>query len=367
MARLSHTPTPPHIIVVGAGIIGAAIAHRLARRGARVSVIEVLGPAAGASGASFGWINASFFLSEAHFRLRHAGMQAYRALEAEIATGISWQGAISWEEAGPAQEARAAALAGFGYRVESLAPRAFAALCPALAPPPQALLFAEEGAVEPARLTRALLRGAEARGAQCWLGCPVTGFVQAEGRIAGVVCAAGQIAADHVILAAGRACAPLLAGLGIPLPMLERPGVLYRTQALPPLFRQVMIGPGGIEFRQDAAGRILAPAEARHQAGSAETLSHLPGALADAALQRLQAQLPAIALRWERVMLGHRPVPADGLPVVGQVAAGLSVAVMHSGVTLAALIADLLAAEVLEGAAAPLLAPFRPGRFAAAA
>lgn len=159
MRRHSLTPAQPHIVVVGAGIVGAAIAHRLARRGARVSVIEAQGPAAGASGSSFGWINASFYLNEAHFRLRHAGMQAYRALEAEIATGIAWQGAISWEEAGPAQEARGAELACFGYRVEVLEPRAFAALCPALPPPPRALHFAEEGAVEP--------RAADAGAAAC--------------------------------------------------------------------------------------------------------------------------------------------------------------------------------------------------------
>lgn len=359
-------PASPHVVVVGAGIIGAGLAHRLARRGARVSVLEAQGPAAGASGASFGWINASFFLNAAHFQLRAAGIRAYHALETELATGIDWSGAISWEEEGPALVARAAELARLGYRVEALGPAAFTALCPSVAPPPQALLFADEGAVDPARLTRALLRAAEALGAQCWLGCPVTGFLSTEGRITGVTCAQGTIAADHVILATGTASEGLLAPLGIALPMLARPGVLFRTQELPRLFRHVMIGPGGVEFRQDAEGHILAPAEPGHQHTGARPNSALPGALADAALPRLQALLPSVPLRWERVMLGHRPVPADGLPVVGQAASGLSLAVMHSGVTLAAITADLLAAEVLDGTASPLLASFRPHRFATA-
>lgn len=45
--------------VVGAGMIGASIALHLARRGAEVVVFEREGPAAGATGKSFAWINAT--------------------------------------------------------------------------------------------------------------------------------------------------------------------------------------------------------------------------------------------------------------------------------------------------------------------
>ena len=43
----------PSVVIVGAGIVGAAIAHRLARAGAAVTMIDRAGPGAGATGRSF--------------------------------------------------------------------------------------------------------------------------------------------------------------------------------------------------------------------------------------------------------------------------------------------------------------------------
>jgi glycine/D-amino acid oxidase-like deaminating enzyme len=48
-------------------------------------------------------------------------------------------------------------------------------------------------------------------------------------------------------------------------------------------------------------------------------------------------------------------------------AEGVYVAVTHSGVTLAAYLARLITAELITGAAPAALAPYRPGRFTAAA
>lgn len=56
------------VIIVGAGIIGSALAYRLASRGQRVIVVEAGQSAGGeATGASFGWLNASSFADTAHF------------------------------------------------------------------------------------------------------------------------------------------------------------------------------------------------------------------------------------------------------------------------------------------------------------
>jgi D-amino-acid dehydrogenase len=63
---------------------------------------------------------------------------------------------------------------------------------------------------------------------------------------------------------------------------------------------------------------------------------------------------------------GLRPMTADGLPVIGELpgSRGLFVAAGHGmlGVTLAPATAALLAPLVLDGNAAPELAPFDPGR-----
>ena len=45
------------VTVVGAGIVGAAIAFHLSRLGVNVTVLEAETPGAGASGHSFAWIN----------------------------------------------------------------------------------------------------------------------------------------------------------------------------------------------------------------------------------------------------------------------------------------------------------------------
>ena len=47
-----------HVVVVGAGIVGASIAYHLARRQVAVTVLERHRPGAGASSHSFAWINA---------------------------------------------------------------------------------------------------------------------------------------------------------------------------------------------------------------------------------------------------------------------------------------------------------------------
>ena len=78
--------------------------------------------------------------------------------------------------------------------------------------------------------------------------------------------------------------------------------------------------------------------------------------------------IPNHQLVWDQVMLAQRPVPQDGLPVIGACGpAGLHVAVMHSGITLAAITAELLAPQILDqplsNAQAALVSPFDPGRF----
>jgi len=65
--------------------------------------------------------------------------------------------------------------------------------------------------------------------------------------------------------------------------------------------------------------------------------------------------------------VGHRPMPRDGLPRIGFApeVQGLYVTVMHSGVTLAPIVAELAARELLGSGRDPLLAGLaaiaRPG------
>ena len=66
----------------------------------------------------------------------------------------------------------------------------------------------------------------------------------------------------------------------------------------------------------------------------------------------------------ESVGVGWRPLPVDGLPIVGHVpdAPRVYLAAMHSGVTLAPIIGHLAAMEILDGVSVDLLSDFRIGR-----
>lgn len=63
--------------------------------------------------------------------------------------------------------------------------------------------------------------------------------------------------------------------------------------------------------------------------------------------------------------VGVRPMPVDGEPIIGPVAEvpGLYVAVLHSAVTLAPAVGRLVARELVDGAAEPMLAGCRLDRF----
>ena len=91
--------------------------------------------------------------------------------------------------------------------------------------------------------------------------------------------------------------------------------------------------------------------------------------LAEDLVRRASEVLPGVAgARPEAVRIGVRPIPADGFSAVGPMpgVSGFYLVVTHSGVTLAPFLGQAAAQEIAGGGAVPALAPFRPGRFAAA-
>ena len=99
------------VAIVGAGIIGACIAYRLAKAGAAVTLIDRDGPGAGASGKSFAWINANAPEPGFYNRFRQGAIAAWRRMETEVTLPIRWGGCLSWEFGGNALRAQAEALA----------------------------------------------------------------------------------------------------------------------------------------------------------------------------------------------------------------------------------------------------------------
>ena len=345
------------ILIVGAGILGASLAFRLGLAGAKVTVLEAATPAAGASGSSFGWINASFYLGADHHRLRVAAMAAHHRLRASLpAPAPDWLGTFWWDDQDGALTRMQAELLSLGYPVKALTRSDLRQLEPALlAPPDRALHLPSEGATDAAALTHALLA---ASGARVRSGTAATALILRDGRVTGVQCPRGPLLADHTILAAGTATPALLRSAGLDLPMVPRPGLILRSKPVGFRLKHILVTQGQ-EVRQLPDGSLLSPCAASHQAATSETVPD-QAAAARATIANLNALFGQVVLAETR--LAHRPVPADGLPVLGLAAPGLSLAVMHSGVTLGPYAAEALTAELLGQTPDRLWANSRPER-----
>jgi glycine/D-amino acid oxidase-like deaminating enzyme len=352
---------PPRVVVVGAGIVGAAIAYHLARRGAAVTVLERGRPAGEATAKSFAWINATWGNPEPYFRLRFHSMAEYRRLEAELegALGVVWRGCLIWDLAAHELDAFATRHAAWGYDVRLVGRTEIAALEPGLiAPPAKAAYAAGDGTIEPVAATRALLAAAGQLGAAIRPDTEVIGLESAGDGVR-IATGAGAIDADFCVLAAGVATAGLCARLGFRLPTRPTPGLLVHSRPAAPLLRHVIEAPG-LHMKQER-GRIVAGED--FGGGPAPNDLEAEGRrLLGLVKQHLRG---AEALELEKVAVGLRPMPADGKPVVGFAPnlPSLYLATMHSGITLAPAVGRFATMEILDGARIDLLEPYRPERF----
>ena len=354
----------PRVAVVGAGIVGAAIARYLARRGARVTLVEGHRPAAGVTGQAFGWLNVAHGVSGPHAQLRHLAIEEYRRLEHELdgALRVDWCGALTWHDDPTDTERFAREHADGGYEVRLLSRQQIAGLEPNLLDSPSCAAYAaSEGAVDPATVTETLIRDAQAAGAEVLAGTEAVALQTGARGITGLLTRDGELAAEVVVLAAGTGSRALCEPLGIVLPVEVSPALRLRFSTPARLVNTVISGPQ-MEVRQATTTTLLAAEDFPGDAAG----NH-PRAIAERTLAALRASLhggSGVALAG--IEMGLRPMPADGAPIVGFDAAvdGLYLAVMHSGVTLAPAVARLAAAEILDGVLAPMLAGCRVQRFA---
>ena len=290
-------------------------------------------------------------------------------------------GNIEWADsaAGHARlAARVRRLTEWGYSATLIDAATAAGLEPSLRLSPsvtEVAWFPEEGYLLTEPLVAHMAGLATAHGATLATGAAghVVGIDTHGGSVRAVRTAAGQvIPADAVVCCAGRWAPQVaaLAGAACPVPLVpwsspgaEAPGLVVRAGPVSGLAR--MLHAPEVYLRPHSGGLV------HLEAPDAAVDLHTP----DAKLRRWAGEL----LRRARLVAGGlddaevtgyrvcvRPMPADGQSIVGWLpgAGGLYVAVTHSGVTLGAHLARLIAAEVTSGAPLSGLEPYRPGRFA---
>ena len=360
-------------VVIGAGLLGSAVADELTGRGVETVVVEADRPASGTSGASFAWVNAQDKAPEAYFSLNVEGVRSYPALAAEL--GGDWyhgggdiaigRGPDAARLTDRVERHRAA-----GYPVTELDRAALARLEPALALPPDGELalahFPDEAWIDAPVLVERRLARAQERGAEVRRATRAAGFEVSGGRISAVRTDGGTIDADVVLLAAGNGTEALAAGLGVRVPMAPSPGLLATVGPAAPPLRHV-VHAGDVAMRPDADGHILLSSRAIDATLDPATRAVAPDAEPCRVLtERAARLLPAITdAPVERARVGLRAVAVDGMPVAGYAPAveNLYLLIAHSGATLAPVLGRLVAGE-LTGQPDDVLAPYRPTRFA---
>ena len=361
------------ILIIGAGPTGSALAYGLLRQGLAVRLLD---------GGE-----ADFRASRANFGLiwqqgKGPGMPAYQELTArsvalwpDFARDLQDLTGIDLEYEGRGGLTFCLGEEGFTARITALARLAAESPCKAddvemidrpalermlpgirLAPAVSGASFGRhDGHCNPLLLLRALHAAILRLGGQITPRNPVQ-RLDPEGGAIRVTCARETILAERVIIAAGLGSAPLAAMAGLDVPLHPERGQLLVTEKAAPILpfpasgiRQTRNGSFMLGVTKEEVGFDLTTTGAGARALARQAMAVMPG-LGDLAITRQWAGL--------RIMtLDSYPVYArsDTLP-------GVSVAVCHSAITLAAAHAGWLAAQLLS-ASTPGLAPFHHRRF----
>ncbi|MER6700249.1 FAD-dependent oxidoreductase [Streptomyces fimicarius] len=322
------------VVVVGAGIVGAACAFHAVAAGLDVTVLD-RGPV-GAGTTSRGEGNILLSDKEPGPELELARLS--RGLWGEVAAELGpksvefeTKGGLvvaSTPEALTALHAFAARQAESGVRTEPV--ERPGDLEPHIAPGlPGGVHYPQDAQVQPVLAAAGLLRAAVRRGARTHTGEAVAAVTGTGGRITGVRTADGSVlAADAVVNAAGTWGGEVGRRLGAPVEILPRRGFVLVTEPLPPMIRRkvysadyvanVASSDAGLEtscvVEGTRAGTILIGAS-RERVGFDTAMNPAVVTALAARACRLFPFLRGVHLI--RAYRGFRPYCPDHLPVVG--------------------------------------------------
>ncbi|MEU4350183.1 FAD-binding oxidoreductase [Streptomyces sp. NPDC023838] len=381
------TRTSSDVIVIGAGVVGAACAYYSARAGLTVTVVDRGPVAGGTTGAGEGNLLLSDKEPGPELSLALASAELWRELAELLPPQIEYEpkGGLVVASGEPGMKALRDFATGqqrAGVRAEEVPADRLYDLEPHLAPGlAGGFHYPQDAQVMPALAAAHLLRAGGGR-IGLRLGEEVTALLTGEGgEVKGVRTASGtRIHAPYVVNAAGTWGGRVAGLAGLDLPVLPRRGFVLVTEPLPRVVRHKVYAADYVaDVASDsaalqtsavvegtAAGPVLIGAS-RERVGFDRTLS-------TEALRRLAAQAVALfpvlgGVRALRTYAGFRPYLPDHLPAIGHDPGmpGLLHACGHEGAGVGlAPVTGLIVAACLTGGELPLdIAPFAPGRFTA--
>jgi len=354
------------VLICGGGVIGASIAYFLSRRDVPATVIERCGVACAASGKSGGFLALDWCDGSPLSALARRSFALHAQLAEEIEDDWGYRRLTTY--GGVAGRRNRHAGGGEGFDLTWLSTDARVT---------QQLGSPETTAqVHPARFTEAMMRAAQANGAELRLG-RVTDLVRRDDRgVVGVAVDGEALLGDAVVIAMGPWSILATAWLKLPaIYGLKGHSIVFRTGSKVPaeaLFCDYREPGGAVQTpelfpRADGTTYVCA-------ISSESPLPVDPAVVApdEGAIERLEAMCSTLSpvLAAADVLARqacYRPVTRDGLPLIGRVpgAEGAYVATGHSvwGILNAPATGEAMAELIVDGEAQTVdLAPFNPGR-----
>lgn len=374
--------TLPHsadVVIIGAGMVGAACARALAHAGLHVCVVDRVGVAAGSSSAGEGNLLVSDKLPGPELDLALHSIARWRDFAHETGNAFEFTAKGGLVVAATALSHAALERLAVGQQESGvdtvlLAPDELRDAEPLLAPGMHGgVLYPQDAQVQPMLAVRALL---EAGSVTVVAGADVLGAARdARGAIIGLRTSKGRIATDRVLIAAGAWSGEVAQRLGGHARVVPRRGHVLVTEALPPLVRHKVYEAGYVDDVESDDGSLLSsPVVEGTESGpillgSSRELVGFDRRLSTRAIALIARGAAALFpflrdVRAIRAYLGFRPASPDHLPIIGAEESGLWYATGHegAGIGLSMGTADLIRALLL-GEKPPVdPTPFSPMR-----
>ncbi|MCU5775273.1 FAD-binding oxidoreductase [Erwiniaceae bacterium BAC15a-03b] len=368
------------VAVIGAGVLGLSVARSLALAGAKVTIFERDHIGAGTSTTTYAWVNSNGKSPESYHHLNVAAMHEHQKLQQQASSEGRWlikSGTCEWATDAAQQEklhTRVSKLLKLNYPAQAISREQLKTRVPEIrleARAGEIWHFPEECLLFPTIFLAHLWEEARQHGAQLHTNCDVIDIQENE-QGAKLELANGEIwQGDSVVLATGRWSQALMASLGLQLALIDanQPnkiacGFIATTAPLLTQLQTNLITPA-LNVRPDGGGRLLLQAPDLDHLANPAAPPNAEGWIGQEMLSRLRRTFDNMdSARIERIAIGQRSRPADGLPGIGYVTPQRRVYLMvtHSGMTLAPLLGRLGAEEVIHDRRSALLDDFAPDR-----
>jgi glycine/D-amino acid oxidase-like deaminating enzyme len=363
------------IVVVGAGIVGAACADEFAHCGRHVAVIgaDIIG--GGATAAGMGHI-VVMDDSDAQFALTRYSQQLWQELRAELPDDVEYEqcGTI-WVAADEEEMIEVRRKRDYygkrGVPTEVLDAKALRSLEPNLRPDiAGGLLVPEDGVLYPPCAALFLARRARERGATILLGTAAAQIGRGRVRLTD----GSEISAEIIINAAGASAVDLTPGLEIK----KRKGHLLITDRYPGFVRHQLVELGYLKSAHSVSGDSVAFNVQPRRTGQiligssrqyGAEYKQVDNVMLARMLRRAQEYLPGLSqMSAVRTWTGFRAATPDKLPLIGQWAGDKSVflATGHEGlgITTSLGTARILADQITGTNPKIAVEPYLPSRMA---